>query len=100
MRARHGKNVRGPVDQLGGERLGTEPADVDALLLEDLDRVEAGRLAADGVNAGGSHFDVRAAPEHLAKKPLGHGAAADVTGADEENAFHKEPGAPAPNCAN
>ena len=63
-------------------------ADVDAFLLADLDGVQARRLSADRVHAGGSDLDVLAIAEQPAEKPFRHRAAADISGANEEDAFH------------
>lgn len=45
-------------------------------------------MSADGADAGGEGFDGEVTVEcGLAEETLGHGAAADVAGADEEDAF-------------
>ena len=54
----------------------------------DLHRVQARRLAADGMHAGGSDLDVLAIAEQTAEKSFRHGAAANVAGANKEDAFH------------
>ena len=71
MRAGHGENMRRPIDQRRGERLAAQIADIDALLLRRRgDGVQARRLSADGVDAGGRHFDVLAIAEQTRGKGL------------------------------
>jgi hypothetical protein len=94
MRARHRENVGGAIDQDAGERLAAERANVDAFLFADMDGVQARRLSAHGVHAGRSDLDVFPIAKQSAEKSLSHGAAADIAGADKEDAFHDEKPAP------
>ena len=88
MRAGHGENMRRALDQIGRERLAAQIADVHAVAFANLDRVETRRLSANRVHAGGSDFDVFAIADQAAKQTLGNGTAADVAGANKEDAFH------------
>ncbi len=76
-----------------GERLAAQTADVHAFLLADLHRVKTWRLAAHCVHAGGRNFDVLTIAEQTAKKPFRDWAAANITCADKEDAFHVSDGA-------
>ena len=93
MRAGHGKDVRGAIDQRGGKRLAAETADVHTFLLTDLDRIETRRLPAHCVHASRGNFDVSPISEQTAKKPFRNRAAANVTCADKEDVFHDSGGA-------
>jgi hypothetical protein len=62
--------------------------DIDTFLFADLNGVKAGGLTAHGMHAGRSHLNVLAVGHKALKKPLRHRAAANVTCANEENAFH------------
>ncbi len=88
MRAGHGENVGGAIDEGGGERLAAESTDIDARVFAYLHSVETGWLAADSVDSGRCHFNVLPARGEMAKKPFRDGAAANITRADKENAFH------------
>jgi hypothetical protein len=88
MRAGHSENVGRTIDQGGGERLAAEPANVDAFLFANVDGVQARWLSANGMNPGGCDFDVFAIAEQTAEEALCHRAAADISRADEEDAFH------------
>ena len=86
--ARHGENVRRALDQRRGERLAAQSADVDAFLIADMNRMQARRLAAHGMHAGGRHLNVFAVAEQPAEKALRHRASANISGTNEEDAFH------------
>jgi hypothetical protein len=88
MRAGHGENVRRAIDEGGGERLTAQPADIDALLFANVDCMQARRLSADRVDAGGRDFDIPAVAEQSPEQAFSHRAAADIASADKENAFH------------
>lgn len=62
--------------------------DVHAFIGADLDRVKAGRLSANCVHPGGRYFNVVAMSDQSLKKAFRNWAAANITGADEENTFH------------
>src|SRR3982074_2534751 len=88
MRAGHRENMRGVLHQRGGKRLAALPANVDAFLFANLDRMQTRRLAADRVNARGSDLDVLPIPEEAAEKTFRHRAPANISCANEEDAFH------------
>jgi hypothetical protein len=90
MRAGHRENVRCAIDKRSGERLAAETANIDAFLFTDVDRVQARRLSANGVDTGGRNLDVFAIAEQAPEQAFSHGAAADIAGADKENAFHDD----------
>ena len=52
------------------------------------DGMQARRLSADRMDAGGCDFDVLAIAEQPAEKPFRHGAAANISCTNEEDAFH------------
>jgi hypothetical protein len=88
MRAGHGEDVGGAIDERGGERLAAEAANVDAFLFANMDGMQARRLAAHSVDPGGRDLDVFAIAEQTPEEAFGHRAAADISCADEEDAFH------------
>ena len=88
MRAGHGKNVGRAIDQLRSQRLAAQAANVHTFSQKGGDRMQTGRLTADCIDPGGSDFNVLAIAEKAAKKPFRHRASADVSGTNEEDAFH------------
>jgi hypothetical protein len=88
MRAGHGKNMRGAINQRGGERLAAQIADIDALLFANLHCVKAWRLPAHGMHPCRRDFNIFAIANQTPKEPFRDGATANVTRADKENAFH------------
>ena len=88
MRAGHGKNVCSPIDQRCCKWLAAQTADVDTFLCADLHRVQARRLAANGVHTSGGNFNVLAVANQPPKEPFRDWAAANVACADEEDIFH------------
>jgi hypothetical protein len=93
MRAGHGKDVRGAIDQRGGKRLAAETADVHTFLLTNLDRIQTRRLPAHRMYASRGDFNVSSISEQTTKKPFRNRAAANVTCADKEDVFHDSGGA-------
>ena len=90
MSAGHRENVGRAIDEGGGERLAPQPANIDAFLFANVDRMQAWRLSTNSVDAGRSDFDVFAVPNEAAEEAFSHGAAADIAGADKEDAFHDD----------
>ena len=88
MRAGHGEDVRRAIDKGGGKWLAADIADIDAFLFADVNGVKARRLSAHGVHTGRCDFDVLAIAEKTPEQPFGHRAAANISRADEEDAFH------------
>jgi hypothetical protein len=88
MCAGHCKNVRRAIDQFGGKRLAALIADVYAFGFAHLYGVKTRRLPPHCVNSRGSDFDILAIANEPTKEPFRDGTAADIAGADEENAFH------------
>jgi hypothetical protein len=78
----------GAIDQRCRERLAAQSADIDAFLIADVNRVQARRLAAHRVHPGGGDLNVFAIAEQTAEKAFRHWASADVSGTNEEDAFH------------
>jgi hypothetical protein len=98
VRARHGENVRGTIDQGRCERLAAQTANVCAFLFADLHRVKTRRLSTHGMHACRSDLDVFAVSKQTAKQPFRNGAATNITCADKENAFHDSGCASARPC--
>jgi hypothetical protein len=94
MRAGHAEDVRRTIDESGGKRLAAEAANVDAFLFANVNRMQARRLAANGMDPGGSDLDVLAIAEQTAEETLSHRAAANIARADKKDAFHDEKPAP------
>src|SRR5947208_2835373 len=88
MRAGHGENVSGAVDQGGSERLAAHAADINAFLFADVDRVQAGRLSAHSMHPGGSDLDLFAVAKKTPEEAFRHRASANISRANEEDAFH------------
>jgi hypothetical protein len=88
MRTGHGENVRSLINQCSGQRLAAESTYLCAFLCTDFYRVQAWRLAANRVHAGGCDFDVPPVANHAAKEPFRDWAPANVACADEEDVFH------------
>ena len=95
MRAGHGKNVRGAIDQRRSQRLAAESRDIHVFVFAHLHRIKTRRLTAHRVHACRSDLDVLAIADQTAKKPFGDGAAANISRANKEDAFHDERAAPA-----
>jgi hypothetical protein len=76
------------IDQRRAKRLTAQIANVDTCFRADFDRIKTRRLAAYCVHSGRNNFDVLSVPKHAAKKPFRDRAAADITCADKEDAFH------------
>src|SRR5271156_3468234 len=88
MAVGHDENEVGLADEIGHQRLAADVADVDAQLRHDLDRVGAGRLAADRTDAGGRDLDVAPATHQIREETLCHRAATNIAGADKKNGSH------------
>ncbi len=63
-------------------------ADVRACFRANFYRIKTWRLAAHCVHTSRNNFDVLSVPKQTAKKPFRNRAAADITCADKEDAFH------------
>ncbi len=63
-------------------------ADVRACFRANFYRINTWRLAVHRVHTGRNNFDVLSVPKHAAEKPFRNRAAADITCADKEDAFH------------
>ena len=95
MRAGHGKDMRGAIDQRGRNWLAAKTADVHAFLFADLHRIETWWLAAHGVHPSRGNFNVSPISKQTPKQPFRDGTAANVTCADKEDVFHDSGGASA-----
>src|SRR5256885_16115023 len=89
MRAGHGKNVRRAFDQIGAEWLAAKTADVHAFVLAYLHGVKAGRLPANGMDAGRRDLDIVAIPDQLPEKTFRNQATANVSWANKKYVFHQ-----------
>jgi len=90
MRAGHGKNVRGAFDERSSERFAPEILNIDAFLFANFHGVEAGRLTAHGVHAGGRDLNILAVAKQTPEKPFRDRAATNISGADKKDAFHDD----------
>ena len=88
MRAGHGKDMRGAIDQRGRNWLAAKTADVHAFLFADLHRIETWWLAAHCVHPSRGNFNVSPISKQTPKQPFRDGTAANVTCADKEDVFH------------
>ena len=88
MRAGHGENVGGALDQRRGQGLAADAVDIDPFVLQDLDREQTRRLPAHRMDPGGCDGDVFSITQKRAEKTLRHRTPADVSGADEKDVFH------------
>ena len=91
MCASHRENMCRAFDERACERLAPQVANFCPFLGTNLNRVRAGRLSSHGVHSGGSHFNVLAISQETAKKTFRNGTATNITGTNEEDAFHKMP---------
>ena len=89
VRTGHGEDVRGAIDEGGGERLAAQTTNVDAFITADFDRVKTWRLAAHRIDAGGGDRDVLAIAEKLTQKPFRNRTSANITRTNKEDAFHE-----------
>src|SRR5262249_18801514 len=76
------------IDQCGSKRLTAQTANVRSGLCADLDRIKTRWLTAHCMHTGRNHFNVFSVPKQTAKKSFRNRAAADITCADKEDAFH------------
>jgi len=88
VRAGHGENVRGAIDQLSGKRLAAQIANVYASFFANLHCVKTWRLPAHGMHPRRRDLDLFAITKQTAEKALCDGTAANVACADKENTFH------------
>jgi hypothetical protein len=88
VRACHGENVRGLINQSSGQRLAAQITDICAFLSADFYGIHAGGLAADRVHPGRRDFDVLPIACQPAKKPFSDRAPTNIACADEEDVFH------------
>ena len=63
-------------------------ADIDAFLFADVDRVQTGRLSAHSMHTGGSDLDLLAVAKKTTEEAFRHRAPANISRANEEDAFH------------
>jgi len=89
--SRHGEDMCRAFDERAGQWLAPEVANFGPFLHANLNRMRAGRLSSHGVHSGGSHFYVLAISQETAKKTFRNGTATNITGTNEEDAFHKMP---------
>src|SRR6478672_10505043 len=87
--SRHGEDMCRAFDERAGQWLAPEVANFGPFLHANLNRMRAGRLSSHGVHSGGSHFNVLAISQETAKKTFRNGTATNITGTNEEDAFHK-----------
>src|SRR5689334_4568412 len=92
MRARHGENVRGPLDQVVSQRLTAKSANLHAFFLADLHGIKTRRLPAHRMNARGRDLDVFAITDKPAEKPFCNRASTNISCANKEDVFHSHSG--------
>ena len=80
--------MRRTIDEGRSKWLTAHIANVGACGSAGFNGIKAWRLAAHCVYTGRNNFDVLPVPRQTAEKPLRNWAAADITCADEEDAFH------------
>ena len=95
MCAVHRKNMGVTIDQIRGQRLAAQIADIYAIAFADLNCVKARRLAADGMDPGRGYLNIFTVTYKPAEQSFCDRTAANVTSADKENAFHDSNAAPA-----
>ena len=88
MRTGHGENVRSLINQRSGQGLAAQSAYICAFLCAHFYGVQAWRLAANRVHAGGRDFDVLPVASQPTKKPFRDWTATNVSCADEKDVFH------------
>jgi hypothetical protein len=76
------------IDQRGRKRLAAQIADIDGFRLKRGDGVQTGRLSAHCIYSGGRNFDIFAIAKELPEKAFRHRTATNITGTNEEDAFH------------
>ena len=85
----HSKYVIGLLNQVGCEHPAPLLGNIDAQLVQGADGVQAGRLTFQGAADTGTHnVEIIASPCGVAKKTLGHGAAANISRANKQNGSH------------
>src|SRR5437588_12128851 len=88
MCASHRENVRSAIDEGRRERLTAHVANIRSVFCADLHSIQTWGLAAHCVDTGRNNVDVPTISNQTAKKPFGDRAAANITGADQEDTFH------------
>jgi hypothetical protein len=88
VRAGHGKNVCGLIDQPSGQRLAAQIANIRAFLCADFHGIHARGLATNRVHARRCDLDVLTIAGQAAEKPFRDRAPTNVACADEEDVFH------------
>ena len=92
MAARHGKNVIRLFHQRLRERLAAEAGEIRAQRTQGGEGVGTRGETGGGADSSGGHLDVLAVPGHFSEQSFRHGAAADISGANEKNVsngFHE-----------
>jgi hypothetical protein len=84
----HPKDEIGLLHQIGGKHAAALVGDVDAELSNGLDSVGTGWLAISGAEPRGDNAVTASVPNSSPEDALSHGAAANVTCANEENGLH------------
>jgi hypothetical protein len=98
VRAGHGKNVCGTINERVRKRLALQAGNISAFFRADLDCIEAGWLTAHRMHPCRDDFNILSVPQQMTKQPFCDGAAADITCTDKENAFHNSDGASERDC--
>ena len=88
MRAGHGEDVGGLIDQRRGQWLTAQATNVDALRFANLDRVKTWWLASNRMHASRRDLDIFPIADQPPEKPFRDWAATNITCADEKDAFH------------
>ncbi len=83
MAVGHHEDVIGFADEVDGQGLAAELADVDIDFARDVDGVGAGGLTGQGADTSGFDRDVVAILDQIDKKPFSHRAATDISCANK-----------------
>jgi hypothetical protein len=84
----HPKDVIGLLDELAREHSAALAGNIDLQFAQSAHRVSAGRLAVNCADPGRKDAEVAFASNSMTEQALGHGAATNVTSADEQNGLH------------
>ena len=91
MRAGHGENMGRAIDQRGGQWLAAQIANIDPFFRANLNRMQSSAAVRARHARRPKPLRCPCDCQETAEKPFRHGAAANVTGTDEKDAFHKMP---------
>ena len=88
MAVGHPENIIGLLHEFGGQHATALTGNIDAQLFHGANGMRAGRLSVDGAHAGRKDAQIASALDGVAKQAFSHGAAADISGANEKDGLH------------